>query len=126
MSHRRTTRAARYAIAGWAIVGFAGLVSPASARGGLPPDEPWNPQHISELPAEIRSALARMCPGPLKAQHYFAGYYQNSQTVVLHFENLRCGERGALCTNAGCLHQLYGLSGGHYRLLKSFYGPGND
>lgn len=32
--------------------------SPAFGRGGLHPEDPWNPQHdIDGLPAEIRDAL---------------------------------------------------------------------
>jgi len=87
-------------------------VAPAFARGGgIHSEDPWNPQHINGLPAEVRNALARMC-GTARAQHQFAGYFQNSRVLVLHFEHFRCGDRRALCTQAGCLHQVYVSTGG--------------
>ena len=79
------------------------------------------------LPAEVRNALAHMCRGA-RAQHQFAGYSQNSRTLVLHFEHLHCGDRAAFCTQAGCLHQVYisTSTGGRYRLLRSYYAPEGD
>ena len=104
-----------------------GQASPAFARGGGVHllDPPLNPQHINGLPAEVRNALAHMCRGA-QAQHQFAAYSQNSQVLVLHFERLRCGDRVALCTRAGCLHQVYVSTGGQYRLLRSYYAAGDD
>jgi hypothetical protein len=102
-----------------------GQTSLAFARGGVHPEDPWNPQHINGLPAEVRNVLARMCGGS-RAQHQFAGYFQNSRILVLHFEHFRCGDRGALCTQAGCLHQVYVSTGGRYRLLRSYYAPEGD
>jgi hypothetical protein len=87
--------------------------SPAFARGGVHAEDPWNPQHIEGLPPEVRNALVRMCGGS-RALHQFAGYFQNSRVLVLHFEHFRCGHRGALCTQASCLHQVYVSTGGHY------------
>jgi hypothetical protein len=108
------------------VLAVCGIAAPASGRGGLPADEPWNRQHVSGLPPEIRGALARMCGPSVSAQHHFALYSRDSRTITLHFEQLRCGERGALCTSAGCLHQVYERAGARYRLLKTFYAPGND
>ena len=100
--------------------------SPASARGGgLHSEDRWNSQHIDGLPAEVRNAVARMCAGS-RAEHQFAGYFQNSRVLVLHFEHFRCGDRGALCTQAGCLHQVYVSTGGRYRLLRSYYAQEGD
>jgi len=33
--------------------------------------------------------------------------------------------KASLCNSSGCLHQIYKLTCGHYRLVKSFYGPVN-
>ncbi len=115
-----------YSVAVGLLLILGSAAAPASARSGLPAESPWNEQHIGGLPDEIRGALVRMCGASLKAQHYFALYSQDSRFITLHFEQARCGERGMMCTSAGCLHQVYERSGGRYRLLKSFYAPGND
>ena len=108
------------------LLATASLALPAFARGGLHLLDPaWNRQHISGLPAEVRNALAHMCRDS-KAEHQFAGYFQNSRILVLHFEHFRCSNRGALCTQAGCLHQVYISTGGRYRLLRSYYAPEGD
>jgi hypothetical protein len=100
--------------------------SPAFARGGLHLLDPHlNPQHINGLPAEVRNAVAHMCSGA-QAQHQFAGYRQNSQVLVLHFEHFRCSDGRTLCTHAGCLHQVYIATGGRYRLSRKYYAPAGD
>src|SRR5262245_50411133 len=99
----------------------ASLASPAFARGALHLLDPaWNPEHIRGLPAEVRNALAHMCGAP-QAEHQFASYSQGSRVLVVHYEHLRCGDRGGRCTRAGCLHQVYTRTDGHYRLLRSYY-----
>ena len=103
------------------LLATASLALPAFARGGLHLLDPtWNPQHISGLPAEVRNALAHMC-GDSQAEHQFARYSQNLRILILHFEHLRCGNRGMLCAQAGCLHQVYKSTGGRYRLVRSHY-----
>jgi hypothetical protein len=114
----------------WSLaIGVAVLMSATSsvfARGGLAAEDRWNPHHISDLPAEIQNAVARVCGRSPKAEHRFAGYFENSRRIVLHFEHLSCASSGALCTQAGCLHQVYVSTGGNYRLLRSFYAPEGD
>jgi hypothetical protein len=109
------------------LASFVGYESTAIARGGAPcNDPPWNSEHISGLPEEIRKALIRLCGESGLAAHYFATYLDHSRLVNLHFEHFQCRAQKAFCTQAGCLHQVYGLSGGRYRLLRSYYSPGND
>src|SRR6266478_4531292 len=114
------------AITAGMLLSFICHMSPAIARGGgSTPDHPWNPEHISQLPAEVRNAVSHLCGPSLRAAHYFATYSENSRFLNLHFEHSQCQSQ-RVCTQAGCLHQVYVLSGGRYRLLKSYYGPGND
>jgi hypothetical protein len=109
-----------------AMLSLVGHGSAAVARGSQAShDPPWNPEHIFQLPKEIRQALFRLCGETALAAHYFATYSDNSRLVNLHFEHFQCRSK-AFCTQAGCLHQVYGHSGGRYRLLRSFYGPGDD
>ncbi len=86
-------------------------------------DPPWNPQHIDQLPPDIRRAVLAKCASRPDAGHYFATYLHDE--VHLHFEHFHC-EGVSFCDNSGCLHQIYGSSGGHYHLLRTFHAPGND
>ena len=119
-----------YMTATAALLVLAGSIS-AGARSSMPADDRWNPQHIDALPPEVRNAIApyaRICGGPLAAEHSFARYFQTGtvKLIGLHFETLRCGNRGAVCKSAGCLHQVYVSTGGRYRLLSSSYVPELD
>lgn len=99
----------------------------AFARGGqVGHDDPWNPEHIERLPPEVRNAVIRMCRDPPRAGHYFATYFDNSRLMKLHFEHLNCRGQAIFCRGDSCLHQEYVSTGGHYRLMKSYYGPNND
>jgi hypothetical protein len=67
-----------------------------------------------------RGPVIRMCEDhPPRAGHYFATYFDNSRLIRLHFELLQCDGRATFCS---CLLQEYGLTGGRYRLMKSYYG----
>jgi hypothetical protein len=108
-----------------------GFISAQARSSGTPPEDRWNPQHIGGLPLEIRNAIApyaRVCGGSLAAEHSFVRYFQSgtAKLIGLHFEHLRCANRAALCTAAGCLHQVYISTGGRYRLLRSLYVPELD
>ena len=108
------------------LLATTSLALPAFARGGVHILDPaWNPQHISGLPAEVRNDLAHRCRDS-RAEHQFARYSQNLRILVLHFEHFRCGDARAICTQAGCLHQVYTSTGGRYRLLRSYYAPEGD
>ena len=98
----------------------------AQARGGMASEDRWAPAHIDGLPGEIRRSLVRwqrMCGVPAAAEHQFALYLESPdkrhQFIALHFEQFRCTDRTALCTKAGCLHQVYVSAGGTYRLVLS-------
>jgi hypothetical protein len=92
------------------------------AKGGnMRSEDRYDPQHIENLPLEIRKQVLKLCPAP-KALHEFASYSDHLRKVVLHFEHLYCGAK-PFCGPSGCLHQTYALSGGHYRLLESYSVP---
>lgn len=101
-------------------------MSPTAARGGAATaDHPWNSEHIDQLPAEVRSAISHLCGPSSRAAHYFATYSENSRFLNLHFEQFHCQSHN-VCTQAGCLHQVYILTNGRYRLLRSYYGSNSD
>jgi hypothetical protein len=114
------------AIAAGMLLSFICHMSPAVARGSMgTADPPWNPEHINQLPAEVRNAVSHLCGPSLGAAHYFATYSENSRFLNLHFEHSQCQPQ-KVCTQAGCLHQVYILTKEKYRLLRSYYGSGND
>lgn len=100
-----------------------GLVGTTNAMGQHFKDDPWNTEHIDHLPKEVRAAVLAMCPTRPSAGHYFTTYSHGQ--INLHFEYFHCGARSQ-CNGSQCLHQVYSLTGGHYRLAKTFYGAGND
>jgi hypothetical protein len=109
------------------IMAFVAIVlfGVTGASGQRVKDDPWNPEHINHLPAEVRNAVLAMCPTRPDAGHYFGTYFHDQ--INLHFEHFHCeGSAASFCNGSLCLHQVYKLTGGHYRLAKSFYGSGND
>jgi hypothetical protein len=115
------------AIALAVVVGFISFSLSAFARGGMfQSHDPWNPEHINQLPVEIRNAVKRICSGSSWATHNFATYFQNSHVIKLHFEKFQCDSKEPFCTPVGCLHQTYVLTGSQYRLSSSYYAPGTD
>jgi hypothetical protein len=101
------------------------IVASANTAAQVSKDPPWNPHHIDHLPVEVRNAVLAMCPVRPNAGHYFATYFHDQ--INLHFEHFSCEKaRGSFCNDSQCLHQVYKLTGGRYRLSKSFYGSWND
>jgi hypothetical protein len=101
------------------------LFGVTGANGQRVKDDLWNPEHINHLPAEVRTAVYAKCPTVPTAGHYFATYSHDQ--INLHFELFHCeSAKASLCNSSGCLHQVYKLTSGHYRLVKGFYGPAND
>ena len=95
----------------------------ALAKGGAFRNEDYyDPEHLNRLPPEVSATVFRQC-GTARAIHPFAQYRDNLQTLVLHYEHFYCSTGGTYCGPSGCLHQIYGVSNGHYRLMKSYYAP---
>jgi hypothetical protein len=116
----------------FAIVLLLGLtgVLPASARGGTPPEDPLSRAHIEDLPQEVRGSIehsTRACGAGFAARHFFSRYIQDRVTgdrfIAIHFDEVYCVNRAALCTTAGCLHQVYVSKGGPYRAILNVYAP---
>ena len=96
------------------------------AKGGTyRMEDRYNPQHIDNLPPEIRSSILHKCSEP-KALHPFASYSDDARRIELHFEHFVCDGDGSYCTASGCLHQVWILVRGHYHLKQSFYAPAGD
>jgi hypothetical protein len=95
---------------------------PSFAKGGAFRTEGrYNPQHIDDLPPEVRGAIYRMCGAP-KALHPFASYSDNMHRIVLHFEHFYCQQRDDFCRQSGaCLHEVYETRDHHFRLIRRYF-----
>ena len=116
----------------FAIVSLLGVggVLPALARDGMPSEDPLDRAHIEGLPPEVRTNIersTRACGAPVAATHLFSRYIQDRVTgdlfIALHFGDVNCANRAAICTTAGCLHQVYVSKGGPYRAILNVYTP---
>lgn len=100
---------------------------PVDARGSSGGENPWSAEHVSGLPADIRSAVdarAHACGGtPPTARHNFSTSISVGGRLFLslHFEDFACGNRVAVCKPDGCLHEVYLESNSHYRRVFSTY-----
>ena len=101
------------------------LTGSQSAATNYRTEDRYNPQHIDSLPREIRNSILHRCAEP-KALHSFASYFDDSRQIVLHFEHFVCDGDGTYCTLSRCLHQVWVSTGGHYRLVRSYYAPAGD
>ncbi|WP_233024206.1 hypothetical protein [Rhodopseudomonas boonkerdii] len=94
------------------------------ARGSMATERPWASEHVEGLPADIRRevvARGRACGNAAAAAHYFSVSIEagGRRFVSLHFEDLACTNRAAVCDGGGCLHEIYLESGGRHRLVFS-------
>jgi hypothetical protein len=64
-------------------IGLRGRRLKRSPAGDYRSEDRYDPQHIEDLPPEVRAGVARQCDSP-RALHPFANYSDNMQTVVLH------------------------------------------
>jgi hypothetical protein len=96
------------------------------AKGGTyRMEDRYNPQHIDNLPPEIRSSILHKCSEP-KALHPFASVSDDAKRIELHFEHFVCDGDGSYCTASGCLHEVWIRVRGHYHLKQSFRAPAGD
>ena len=103
-----------------------GSSSSTLGRGSLAIEDSWNAAHLENLPPEIRARVQKWdlaCGGSLAAAHLFARHLAipGIRFLSLHFEDLRCANRSALCNDRGCLHEVYASAGSHYRLVLSVH-----
>jgi hypothetical protein len=104
------------------ILAIASCLGEVNAKGGsYLKDEVYNPQHINSLPPEVRAFVYATCNEP-RALHTFAEYRDNLRIVTLHFERILCGAAEIRCSIAGCLHEVFTLTGsGRYKLTRGYY-----
>jgi len=82
-------------------------------------DEPWNPEHIDNLPVEVRQYIVGICHGPASAQHDFATYSPHEKRWRINLEYLRCKGLGEYRRGNQCLDVDFIEVGSRFRLLES-------
>jgi hypothetical protein len=117
-------------IAAITIVSLFGSTLALHAKASNPtlPEDPLNPAHVETLPREVRASIGRVsraCGAGFGAKHAFSRSIQDRVTgdrfISIHFDETHCDNRAAICTTAGCLHQVYVSKGGPYRVILNVY-----
>jgi hypothetical protein len=93
-----------------------------AARGSSSNERPWAPEHIDNLPPDIRRAVTAReatCGNKAAAAHYFSVSIVAGglRFTSLHFEDFACFNRASVCNAQGCLHEVYLESRGRHRLV---------
>ena len=95
---------------------------PAISKGSsVAHDDPWNPEHIAVLPAEVRSYIAGICDGPPSAMHDFATYSPREHRWRINLEYLQCKGLGGYRRGNQCLDVDFVAVGSHFRLASKHY-----
>jgi len=86
-------------------------------------NDPWNPHHIDDLPAEVRQYIAEICKGPASAQHDFATYSPHERRWRINLEYLRCEGLSEYRRGNECLDVDFVADGSRFRLAGKRYAP---
>jgi len=97
------------------------VVTAASMGSAVTRNDPWNPRHIDDLPAEIRQYIAAICKGPPSAQNDFATYSPHEKRWRINLEYLRCGGLGEYRRGNQCLDVDFIAVGSRFRLARKDY-----
>ena len=79
-------------------------------------NDPWDPHHIDDLPAEVRQYIAGICKGPASARHDFATYSPYQKRWRINLEYLRCNGLGEYRRGNQCLDVDFIEVGSRFRL----------
>jgi len=84
-------------------------------------DDPYNPHHIDDLPAEVRQYIAGICRGPARAEREFATYSPREKRWRINLEYLQCHGLGEFRRGNQCLDVDFIEVGTRYRLSSKVY-----
>ncbi|MGA7993576.1 MAG: hypothetical protein WCA28_01560 [Bradyrhizobium sp.] len=83
---------------------FGTIVLVGGANAQIIKDPPWNPDHISRLPAEVRHAVLAMCPSTPDAGHYFATYSRDQiNTCTLNISIVKMPAAASATAHSACI-----------------------
>jgi hypothetical protein len=105
-----------------AIVILLSSQLPAASKGSaVIHDDPYNPHHIDDLPADVRQYIANICKSPASAQHDFAVYLPREKVWRINLEYLRCSGLGEYRRGNQCLDVDFVETGTRFRLNSKAY-----
>lgn len=100
---------------------IAGALPAAPKGSAVIHDDPYNPHHIDDLPAEVRQYIAGVCRGPASARHEFATYSPLEKRWRINLEYLHCNGLGEYRRGNQCLDVDFIEVGTRYRLGSKAY-----
>jgi hypothetical protein len=84
-------------------------------------DDPYNPHHIDDLPADVQHYIAGICKGPASARHEFAVYYPRERLWRINLEYLSCRGLGEYRRGDECLDVDFVEVGTRFRVASKVY-----
>ena len=97
------------------------VVAADSMGSSVNKNDPWDPHHIDDLPAEIRQYIAAICKGPPSAQNDFATYSPHEKRWRINLEYLRCEGLAEYRRGNRCLDVDFNAVGSRFRLTRKHY-----
>jgi hypothetical protein len=104
-----------------AVLLLSGDLSAASKGSSVIHDDPYNPHHIDDLPADVRQFIAHICKGPASARHEFAIYFPRERIWRINLEYLSCSGLDEYRRGSQCLDVDFVEVGTRYRLASKAY-----
>jgi hypothetical protein len=100
------------------LIAIAFVAASAGANAlSVSPQSGWSnltTERLQQLPSSVRAAIVtahKACGGDsIDVRNGFIRYLKDAngdEFVALHFDQLRCNNRSAICTSRGCLHQIF-------------------
>jgi len=100
-----------------------GVVAPAVSKAA-PDQEEWRTSYVDQLPGEVSRDVRKWqkACGVLKARSAFSNTMEigGRHYLALHFEQLHCEDRTAICSAWACLHEVYEVRHGRFHKVTSF------
>jgi hypothetical protein len=104
-------------------IAIAGFTLPVPSKAFAPADEEWRASDVEALPSEVSKEVYewRGARGLLTARSTISRITEiyGRRCLALHFEQLRCEDRAAICSASGCLHETYAFRrGGFHKVIS--------
>ncbi|MCP1831824.1 hypothetical protein J2R76_000251 [Bradyrhizobium sp. USDA 4532] len=97
-------------------------IPPALSKGSVGnKHDPLDPNHVDNLPPDVRRYVAGICRGTPVAQHDFATYSPQEKRWRINLEYLQCSVIGEYRKGNQCMDVDFVAEGAHFRLVRKTY-----